>query len=130
VTDQPPNRFDPDSTQGPPPPPRPVLPLEYGKTARGRGAFRARVFASCVGYIVISGAWFRYGARSRLPARTILGGWLAMTGALLILSLYLRVRHQRAGYGYGILMALGLAALLVGGVVLLIISVCGHGGRI
>jgi hypothetical protein len=128
MTQPPPDPMEPGPTA--PPPARPVLPLEYGNPPPGRGAFDARRLVGSIAYIVLTGAWIRYGAGNRLPARTILGGWLAMTGVLLALSLYLRLRHGRSGYGYGILLVLGVAILLVGGFALLIISICGVGGRI
>ena len=112
---------DPHHSPATPPPPRPVLPLEYGSyerpRPRSRLAFAGRIVAGFVGYIVLSVGWVRLATGHLLPA-TILFGWVVMTAALLGLALYLRTRHGRAGYGYGILLVflipLGLALLLMG----------------
>jgi hypothetical protein len=84
----------------------------------------ARMAAGFLGYIVLSFGWAFVGLRSRVPPATVGMVWVMMTAGLLGLSLYLRVRHGRAGYGYGILLALLAAALLIAGLILLIIGLC------
>jgi hypothetical protein len=118
----PPDPFDRDRASNQPPEPIPALPLEYGSYNRppSRLAFFGRIVAGFFGYIVLSVVWFRFAAASRLGPVVLLAGWAAMTAALLGFAYYLRRRHGRAGYGYGIL----LVFLVVAGVILLIIGIC------
>jgi len=49
-----------------------------------------------------------------------------MTVALLGIALWLRVKFGYKGYGYGILSAFGAAALLLFGLFLLVLAICGY----
>jgi hypothetical protein len=80
--------------------------------------------AGFAGYILLSVGWWTFALRSRIRSDTAAILWVLMTAALLGLALHLRVRHSRAGYGYGILLALLSAFLLAVGLVLLIIGLC------
>ena len=122
MTNPPPEQ--PQRPTTPPPPPRPVLPLDYGHHAPSQAgswaAFFARIVAGFIGFIVLSLAWVRFGTSMRLSGNTVFLGWLAMTGALLALAVFVRNRYGRAGYGYGIL----LVFVAIGGIILLIIGIC------
>jgi hypothetical protein len=125
MTDTPPDlpRADPPTVS--PPEPRPVLPLEYGHESRprsSRAAFAGRIAGGFVGYIVLSYGWFWLASVLRLGLGGLFG-WLGMTGALLMLALYLRTHHGRPGYGYGIL----LVFLIPLGLVLLLMGLCWFG---
>src|SRR4051794_29183688 len=119
-----PGNLPPRTTHSPAPPPLPsraVVPLEYGlatdpaERRRARRKTLGRVALGCVGYIVLSAAWFGFG--NTLFAYGVVGGsgslyvlwggWVAMTLALLGGALYLRLRFRIRGYGFGILTALG-----------------------
>ena len=127
MTDPPPVPPHPDPSVVPPPAPRPVLPLEYGSyerpRPRSRLAFAGRIVAGFVGYIVLSVGWARFADGSHLKPGVALAGWVAMTAALLGLAYYLRTRHGRAGYGYGIM----LVFLIPLGLVLLLLGLCYFG---
>jgi hypothetical protein len=101
-----------------------VLPLEYRSEAPPPSGFAiaARVVVGFVGYIVLSVGWVRFALRSRVTPVAIVVVWVAMTAGLLWLAMYLRTRHGRVGYGYGILLVLLMAL----GLVLLIIGICWH----
>jgi hypothetical protein len=122
----------------PPPLPQRVVALEYGHATdpaerrRARWKTLGRLALGCVGYIGISACWFGFGSafvRSAAAGRAVGSerydllwlGWLAITLALLGLTLYLRLRFRIKGYGYGILTALGLVFV---GIPLLIIGIC------
>lgn len=128
--DEPSNPAPPPQRRTPPPvppeamPPKPVLPLGYSPETPPPGSFGLRVLLGCVGYIVLSVGWSVMAARLRLDPGLSWGVWLLATVALLGLSLYVRVRYRRAGYGYGILLSFGIVALLVVGLVLLVIGMC------
>ena len=129
MTQIPPDPHDAQSSgppSPPPPPPRPVLPIEYASEPppRSSGAFVGRIFLGFVGYLVLSVGWWRFALRTRLRGDTSFILWGLMTAALLGLALHLRVRYRRAGYGYGILLALLATFLLAVGLVLLIIGLC------
>ena len=109
----------------PPPLPRSVLPLEYGPSPSGRrGPMAARVALGFFAYVALSVGWAYVGLGSHAPPRAVAAVWAVMTLGLLGLALYLRIRHGRAGYGYGILLALLAGGLLIAGLVLLIIGLC------
>ena len=122
MTQMPPDRPDADPPFVSAPEPRPVVPLEYGsyqsRPPRSRLAFAGRIVAGFVGYIVLSVGWARFATGSHLKPGVAFAGWVAMTAGLLGLAFYLRTRHGRAGYGYGILLVflipLGLFLLLLG----------------
>ena len=124
----PPDPFDREGATNQPPP-IPALPLEYGSYNRppSRLAFFGRIVAGFFGYIVLTVAWFRFSVALRLGPFVHIAGWAGMTAALLGGAWYLRTKYRRAGYGYGILVVF----LMVAGVILLIISLCGsRGGRL
>ena len=109
----------------PPPLPRTVLPLEYGPPPSGRrGPMAARVALGFFAYVALSVGWAYVGLGSNVPPRSVAAVWAVMTLGLLGLALYVRIRHGRAGYGYGILLALLAGGLLIAGLVLLIIGLC------
>ena len=111
--------------RGPPPVPRPVLPLGYSPPSKPPGrSMRARRAIGFGIYLALLVAWVRAGVVLGARPATIAGGWAVMTVILLGVALYLRVRHGKAGYGYGILSALASIVLVVGGLVLLIIGLC------
>ena len=113
----------------PPPLPKPVVPLRYSADERppAPGNFLLRMMLGFFGYIIVSGAWAALAVRLRLGGETLWGVWTVMTGGLLALALYLRVRYRFSGFGYGILTALLLGVLLVVGLILLIIGLCFKG---
>jgi hypothetical protein len=113
----------------PPPLPRPVVPLGYD--ARGRaagpgrpGVFLLRMAGGFFGYLLLSAAWAWLAVQLRLRGEVLWGVWVVVTGGLLALTLYLRVRFRIAGYGYGILTAMLLGMLLLVALVILVIGVC------
>ena len=117
---------------GPPPLPRPVVPLGYNREgaapARGRpGVFLLRMAGGFFGYLLVSAGWAGLALRLRLRGEVLWGVWVLMTGALLALALYLRVRFRIAGYGYGIISAMLVGILLVVALVILIIGMCFKG---
>jgi hypothetical protein len=114
-------------TPTPPPLPRPVVPLDYNTgraPPRPIGPLLLRACAGFIVYIALSAGWFGVGIKARVPPRMVWSVWLGMTAGLLVLALHLRTRYNKAGYGYGILLALFLGFLAVVGLVLLIIGMC------
>ena len=103
-----------------------MLPIDYGSEppSSSGGGFVGRIFLGFVGYIVLSVGWWTFALGYHIRPDTAGILWLLMTAALLGLALHLRVRHRRAGYGYGILLALLAAVLLAIGLALLIIGLC------
>lgn len=127
---------EPEPDESNPPPdkkgPLPVLPLNYespgyaGPSEHPNARFGGRVAIGCVGYTVLSILWFTVG-------RSVMGywgggsfqGWVALTIGLLGLTLFLRLRYNIAGYGYGILLTLACVLLLIIGIFGLLYALCG-----
>jgi hypothetical protein len=105
-----------------------VVPLRYGaEPPAPPGTFMLRMMLGFFGYLLVSAGWAALAVRLRLKAEVLWAVWLLMTGGLLGLALYLRVRFRFSGFGYGILSALVLGMLLVVGLVVLLIGVCFKG---
>jgi hypothetical protein len=101
------------------------MPLRYGRPeARPPGTFLLRMILGFFGFLAVSAGWTWLAVRLKLGGAVLWGGWVLMTGGLLGLALYLRVRYRFSGLGYGILTALLLGFLLVVGLVLLIAGAC------
>jgi hypothetical protein len=106
-------------------PPRPAPPHRYtSQPLRRSDLVGLRVLAGFFGYLLLTLVWFATGAKREVPLVKAAGRWGMATAGLLGVALYLNRRHGRAGYGYGILLALVLATLLVGGIVLLVRGLC------
>jgi hypothetical protein len=127
--------------QVPPPPLPPTAPatLPYAdpgvyQRPRPRTPYIARVAIGCFGYLLLTGAWIALGAISPAFGKAAWSGWALMTVALLAFSLYLRHRFGFSGVGVGILISFGvgvaITALLVIGVVLLLVSLCGKNNKL
>ena len=126
-----PSAPDPDRDprqQPPPPPPIPVLPLGYSPPQPRRGStllFLGRMAIGFVVFALLTAGWFWLAARWRIGGRIVWGVWQTVTACLLGAGLYLRLRHDRPGYGCGVLLAIGTAGvLLVVGVSILIAGLC------
>ena len=102
-------------------------PLSYGyvqqRTNTPRGVI-GRIVISFLGYVGVSALWFGISSRFSNGQDWALGGWFFLTLALLGAALYVRIRYKKAGFGYGILAALGLGIVIIIGVLLLIIGIC------
>lgn len=89
----------------------------------------------CLGFIILSILWWTVGVSyflprfekqwtiNGLPSWVGFAGWCVMTGGLLALALWMRLRFGYKGYGYGILSVL----LILIGFSLLILAICGPG---
>ena len=115
--------------------PIPAEPIDYaGPIERANPGYipvKGRMAIGCLGYILLTVLWFvgfPYFASqwtiNRLSPWAGVEGWAAMTIGLLGISLWLRVKFGYKGYGYGILSAFGLAALLLLGLYLLLLAIC------
>jgi len=117
--------------------PIPAEPIDYAAPAQranpGYIPVKGRMAIGCLGYILLSVLWFvglpyfeRQWTINGLPPWAGVAGWGAMTVALLGIALWLRVKFGYKGYGYGILSAFGAAALLLFGLFLLVLAICGY----
>ena len=96
---------------------------------------KGRLAIGCFGYVLLSILWFvgfsyigtQYVRAHGLSPATGLYGWGLMTLGLLGITLWLRMKFGYKGYGYGILSVLGAVALLILGLFLLLLAMCGTG---
>lgn len=120
--------------------PIPAEPIDYARpTARANPGYipvKGRMAIGCLGYILLSVLWFvgfpyfeRQWSINGLSPWAGVEGWGAMTVGLLGIALWLRVKFGYKGYGYGILSAFGVAALLLLGLVLLVLAICAAHGK-
>ena len=116
-------------------PDRPAdAPLTPYQQAEARDAIVSRVGIGLWIYLALSAGWLVYVFFARPEAHTIWGGWVCLTAGLLAGAAYLRFRHRRAGYGYGVLLGLGICGicgLVVVGMLLLLQGLCyrSHGAK-
>lgn len=110
----------------PPPLPTPVEPLAYANDQPlHRLPFGGRFAVGFFGYLLLSAAWAGAAYWGKVPVRLALYGWFGLTLAALSSAVYVRVRYQYSGVGYGIIAAmLSATILIVVGVFLLILSIC------
>ena len=134
-----------DADEQTPAPAQPASePIPYAtpgpRTNPGVIPVKGRIAIGCLGYILLSVAWFasvpyfeRYwtikGLNQGVGVDVGVDGWAAMTVGLLGIALWLRLKFGYRGYGYGILSAFGAAALLLLGLFLLLLAICGIRGR-
>jgi hypothetical protein len=122
LTDVPPDPQDADSDPASPPP---VPRHQYTSQPLRQSDFVGlRVLAGFFGYLLLTLIWFLTAAKREVPLAKTFGRWGMVTAGLLGVALYLNRRQGRAGYGYGILLALVLATLLIGGILLLARGLC------
>lgn len=99
---------------------------------------KGRMAIGCFGYVLLSVLWFvslpyflpqfeKHWTINGLPWWAGVAGWGVMTAGLLVISLWLRLKFGYKGYGYGILSILGAAGLLLPGLYLLLLAICGTG---
>jgi hypothetical protein len=126
--------------QSPVPAESAIKPIPYAtpgpRTNPGVIPVKGRLAIGCFGYVLLSIFWFvgfsylgtQYVTAHGLSPYSALHGWVLMTIGLLGISLWLRLKFGYKGYGYGILSALGAAALLLLGLFLLLLAICGPTG--
>ena len=88
-------------------------------------SFGWRMMLGFVGYALVCGLLVALPMTTPVPAAAAAAAWFAATIGLFSLALYVRFRHGFSGVGYGMLLAMLTAGvLIVVGVALLIAGIC------